>query len=81
MVMRYVRLAALAATVGALAACSTPQEKAAKAQEKSAKADLEIKNQRLKLLDDYKACVEDAGEDRAKLETCDQTLKAIEALK
>ena len=81
MVKRYVRLVVLAATVGVLAACASPQEKAAKAQEKSAKADLQIKNERLKLLDEYKACVEDAGEDRAKLESCDQTLKAIEALK
>ena len=79
MVMRSVRPAVLAAAVGALAACASPQEKAAKAHEESAKADLETRNERLKLLDEYKACVADADEDRGKLEACDQTLKAIDA--
>ncbi len=78
----------LAVVVGALAACASPQDKAAKGQEKAAdwqdkaaKADPEPREERMKRLDEYKACVEEAGDDRAELEACDRTLKAVDALK
>ena len=58
----------------ALSGCSSPQDKAYKAQEK-------VHNERLKLVDKYKTCLEKAGEDKMKAEACDQYLKAAEALK
>ena len=57
-----------------LASCSSPQDRAFEAQEK-------VHEERLKLVDEYKECLEDAGADKLKIETCDQYLKAAEALK
>jgi len=65
----------------ALVGCSTPEEKAAYATRDAARADLKIKEERLKMIDQYKACVSDAGGDAQKAEACDSILKAIEALK
>ena len=55
-------------------ACSSPQDKAYKAQES-------IHKERLKLVDQYKKCIKKAGTDKAKVEACDQYLRAAEALK
>ncbi len=55
-------------------ACSTPQDRAYKAQEN-------VHKERLKLVDEYKKCLEKAGADKEKTEACDQYLKAAEALK
>ena len=71
---------------GALAAvmmtgCASPEEKAAKAQMRASEADLQIKQERLKLLDEYKDCLDEAGADREKADECDRILKAVEALK
>jgi hypothetical protein len=55
-------------------ACSTPQDRAYKAQEN-------VHKERLKLVDEYKKCVETAGTDKQKVEACDQYLKAANALK
>ena len=56
-----------------LSACSTPKERAYMAQE-------EVHNERLDLIDEYKECIDDAGEDSIKVEACDKYLKAAEAL-
>lgn len=69
------------ASLAALVGCATPQEKAAKAQERAYKAEAEIKEERLALIEQYKKCVADAGNDNARREACDSYLKAIEALK
>ena len=64
----------LAFAVSLTLACSSPQDKAYKSQER-------IHKERLKLVDEYKKCLEKAGEDNTKIEACDQYLKAAEALK
>jgi len=58
----------------AMVACSSPQERAYEAQE-------QVHEERLKLIDDFRDCMADAGDDKVKAETCDQYLKAAEALK
>ena len=55
-------------------ACSSPQDRAYKAQEG-------VHKERLKLVDQYKKCIKKAGSDKAKVEACDQYLRAAEALK
>jgi len=55
-------------------ACSSPQDKAYKAQGA-------VHKERLKLVDEYKKCLKKAGSAKAKVEACDQYLKAAEALK
>jgi len=57
-----------------LSACASPQEKAYEAQEN-------VYNERLSLVEEYKDCMDDAGADSAKVEACDNFLKAAEALK
>jgi len=72
--MKSIYIFVLAFVVGLTLACSTPQERAYKAQEK-------VHSERLKLVDEYKKCVENAGTDNVKIEACDRYLKAAEALK
>ena len=60
--------------VGIAASCSSPQDKAYKAQER-------LHRERLKLVDEYKKCLKKAGDDKVKMEACDQYLRAAEALK
>ena len=67
--------------LGILAGCSTPEEKAAKAQQESYEAQGAVAEERLKLVDEYRKCVTDSGEDALKMEACDTYLKAAEALK
>jgi hypothetical protein len=54
--------------------CSNPQKKAYRAQEA-------VHKERLKLVDEYKKCLQKAGDNKAKTEACDQYLRAAEALK
>ena len=54
--------------------CSSPQDRAYQAQEK-------VHEERLQLIDDYRECLEQAGDDKMKMESCDSYLKAAEALK
>jgi len=73
--MSYLKvLAAVALLCGTLAACSSPQDDAARAQEK-------VSNERLKLIDQYRDCMKEAEGDSAKMSACDSYLKAAEALK
>ena len=72
--MKSITVFFLALVVGLTLACSSPQNKAYKAQER-------IHKERLKLVDEYKKCLEKAGNDKEKIEACDQYLRAAEALK
>ena len=55
-------------------ACSSSEKRAYRAQEA-------VQKERLKLVDEYKKCLDKAGDDKEKIETCDRYLKAAEALK
>ena len=79
--MYPVKLLAAALLCGLLAACSSPQDDAAKAQERSYDAQEKVANQRLELIEQYRTCVDDAAGDSLKIESCDSYLRAAEALK
>ena len=72
--MKPIHLIASSAMVCLLFGCSSPQDRAFKAQER-------VHAERLKLIDEYKDCLKDAGDDKSKTEACDQYLNAAEALK
>lgn len=72
--MKSIYIFLLASIVGLTLACSSPQDKAYTAQEK-------VHKERLKLVEQYQKCLKKAGEDKQKIEACDQYLKAAEALK
>jgi len=74
-------LAIAAACSGLLAACTSPQERAADAQADAFAAQEDIAKRRLELVDKYQKCVNDAGGDQQKAAACDSYLKASEALK
>jgi len=67
--------------MGLLAACSSPEERAAEAQEGAAQTQESVAKRRLELVDRYQSCVKDAGGNKQKAEACDSFLKAAEALK
>ena len=58
----------------ALAACQTGAERAAE-------ADADIKEERLKFLERYKACASQYQDQPEKLQSCEHYLKAVEAMK
>jgi len=72
--MKSIYIAVVTLVLGIALGCASPQDRAYEAQEK-------VHKERLKLVEEYKKCVENAGSDKPKLETCDQYLKAAEALK
>ena len=72
--MKSVFVLALGLTLMFFIACSSSQDKAAKAQE-------DVSKQRLELVDKYEKCMKNAGDDDAKKQDCEQYLKAAEALK
>ena len=72
--MKSVFVLALGLTLMFFIACSSSQDKAAKAQE-------DVTKQRLELVDKYEKCMKNAGDDDAKKQDCEQYLKAAEALK
>jgi len=72
--MKSVYVLVLVFVLSIALACASPQDRAYEAQER-------VYNQRLRLVDEYKQCLEKAGSDKQKAETCDQYLKAAEALK
>ncbi len=61
-------------------ACSSPERQALRAQADASDAQAEVSNQRVKLIEEYKECIADAGADSAKVEACDSFLKAAKAL-
>lgn len=79
--MNFAKLAIASLLIGLLAACSTPQERAAQAQEGAYKAQEKVAKERLQLVDKYQKCVKDAGDNQQKAAACDSYLKAAEALK
>ena len=72
--MKSITVVVLSLVVGLTLACSSPQDKAYKAQER-------VHKERLKLVDEYKKCLKNAGDDKQKIEACDQYLRAAESLK
>ena len=72
--MKRVMLLLLPILALTLASCSSHQDKAYKAERK-------VHEERLKLIDEYRACLKKSGENKEKIEACDQYLKAAEALK
>jgi len=79
--MYYIKPLSCLLVLTALAGCSSPEDRAAKAQERSYDAQEEVARQRLELVDKYQACVEEAAGNAQKTEACDSYLKAAEALK
>jgi outer membrane murein-binding lipoprotein Lpp len=61
-----------------LAGCGSSTERA---QENAYKAQQNVAEERLKLVEQYKDCVKDAGDDAQKAEACDHYLRAADALK
>ena len=72
--MKSITMVILALVFGLTLGCSSPQKKAYRAQES-------VHKERLKLVDEYKKCLEKAGNEKEKIEACDQYLRAAEALK
>ena len=79
--MRYTRTLAATIFVGLLAACSSPEERAADAQRRSYEAQEKVAKKRLELVDKYQECVKAAAGDNLKSESCNSYLRAAEALK
>jgi hypothetical protein len=72
--MKWIRFLLIGFVVVITLACSSPENRAYRAQEK-------MHTERLRLVDEYKKCLKEAGNDKEKVEACDQYLKAAEALK
>jgi hypothetical protein len=72
--MKSINIFLFALVFGLTLGCASPQDKAYKAQEK-------VHKERLELVEKYQKCMKKAGGDKVKEETCDQYLKAAEALK
>lgn len=51
------------------------------AEERSARADEDVANRRLELIEQHQSCVEEAGGDQQKLEACEVYLREADALK
>ena len=79
--MRVFKLLGMTMAVVLMAACSSPQERAAEAQADSYKAQESVAKERLNLVGKYQACVKDAGGNQQKAAACESYLKAAEALK
>ena len=78
--MKLVKVLVIVCVVLIVVACGRTERKANRATAKSANSQTKIAEERLKLVDDYKKCVEKAGEDKNKVEACDSYLKAAESL-
>ena len=79
--MRFIKLFFCVTLAGLMGACTSPQDRAAKAQESSYKAHEEVAKERLELVDKYQQCVKRADDNRRKVEACDSYLRAAQALK
>lgn len=79
--MKLSSIAAALVCVGLVAACSSPEERAADAQARSYKAQEQAVQERLKLVSQYQECVKNSAGDTAKVEACDSYLKAAQALR
>lgn len=72
--MRFVKIFSVVFFAVAMLACASPKDKAYKSQEA-------VNRERLELIDQYKSCMEKAGQDKEKQAGCEQYLKAADALK
>ncbi len=72
--MRFVKIFSIIFFSVAMLACASPKDKAYKSQEA-------VNRERLELIDQYKSCMEKAGQDKEKQAGCEQYLKAADALK
>ena len=79
--MKRAAIVTFVTILGALGACSSPQDRAAKAQQSSYEAQEEAVRQRLELVEKYQDCVRDSAGDNLKIEACDSYPKAAEALR
>jgi outer membrane biogenesis lipoprotein LolB len=79
--MKLQKILILVTVVLIMIGCGMSERRANRATAKSADYQTKVSKERLKLIDDYKKCVEKAGEDKEKIEGCDSYLKAAEALK
>ena len=79
--MNLVKPAVMASLIALLAACSSPEERAAEAQAGAYNAQQDVAKRRLQLVDQYQSCVKDAAGNQQKAAACDSLLKAAEALK
>ena len=78
--MKVLQTTCLAALLLGIASCGISEGRAARASRKASKAQESVSKERLKLIEQYKKCVEQAGGDPQKTEACDTYLKAAEAL-
>jgi len=60
--------------------CSGAERQAQRADRRHSDSATAVNKERLKLIDDYKKCIDKAGADQEKSEKCDSYLKAAEAL-
>ena len=72
--MRFVKIFLIVSFSVTMLACASPQDKAYKSQEA-------VNRERLELIDQYKSCMKNAGQDKDKQAACEQYLKAADALK
>ncbi len=79
--MRRLRILTCIVFAGLLTACSSAEERAAKAQQRSYEAQEKLVKQRLDFVAKYQKCVTEAGGDKIKVEACDSYLRSAEALK
>ncbi len=78
--MRKIHFLLLVFAACFLMACSSPERQALRAQTDASNAQAEVSNERLKLVEQYKECISDAGADSAKAAACESYLKAANAL-
>ena len=74
--MRIGKWASMAAVVALVLGCGSSG-----AQKRAYKSQSKVHQERLNLVDEYKKCLNKAGDDKLKIEACDSYLKAAEALK
>ena len=79
--MKRLQLMTCIVFMGILAACSTPEERAASAKARSYTAQEKAIKERLSLVEQYQKCVKAAAGDNQKVEACDSYLKAAQALR
>lgn len=61
--------------------CSSAERKAQRSERRANQAQESVHQERLKLVEDYKKCLQKAGADKEKTEACDSYLRAAEALR
>jgi len=64
-----------------IGACQSAERRESRAKANAADSEAKVHEERLKLIDEYKKCLEEAGDEGKKVEECDRYLRAAEALK